>query len=198
VAELTVFGYRPGVSLIHELDVRCKIAILILISLVSLQAASRALFVLTLLLIGVQRIARLPLRPVFSEFRNFSILLLFVFIARAVTTQGSALIEYGFVAVTREGIHDGIVVCWRLIIIVMVGLLFVTTTQPSQLKVAVQWFLSPFPFLPQQRVAVMLGLIMRFYRLFSIRPERPWLPSKREVWKTARIRFTAYASWDSP
>jgi energy-coupling factor transporter transmembrane protein EcfT len=48
------------------------------------------------------------------------------------------------------------------VIIVMVGLSFVATTRPSEIKVAVQWSLTPIPFIPAKRVAVMMSLMMRF------------------------------------
>ena len=51
VAELTAFGFRPGTSLVHKLDVRFKILFLILISLTSLSGGFVGLGMLTCLLI---------------------------------------------------------------------------------------------------------------------------------------------------
>ncbi|MEE8553507.1 MAG: energy-coupling factor transporter transmembrane component T [Desulfobacterales bacterium] len=162
MAELTAFSFRPGASLLHELDVRFKLVFLVLISLASLKAALLALCVLTFVLIGVIIDIRLPIKVILKELRYFLILLLFVFIARALTTPGSPLIQFKAVSVTREGVHGGIIVCWRLLIIIMMGLSFVSTTRPSEIKAAVQWFLNPFPFIPAKRIATMMSLIIRF------------------------------------
>ena len=162
MAELTAFNFRPGASFFHELDVRFKLVFLALISLVSLKAALLALCVLTFVLIGVIIDIRLPIKVILKELRYFLILLLFVFIARALTTPGSPLIQFKAVSVTREGVHGGIIVCWRLLIIIMMGLSFVSTTRPSEIKAAVQWFLNPFPFIPAKRIATMMSLIIRF------------------------------------
>jgi energy-coupling factor transporter transmembrane protein EcfT len=162
MAELTAFSFRPGSSFLHELDVRFKLVFLALISLASLKAALLALCVLTFVLICVIIDIRLPIKVILKELRYFLILLLFVFIARALTTPGSPLIQFKAVSVTREGVHGGIIVCWRLLIIIMMGLSFVSTTRPSEIKAAVQWFLNPFPFIPAKRIATMMSLIIRF------------------------------------
>ena len=162
MAELTAFNFRPGTSFLHELDVRFKLVFLALISLASLKAALLALCVLTFVLICVIIDIRLPIKVILKELRYFLILLLFVFIARALTTPGSPLIQFKAVSVTREGIQGGIIVCWRLLIIIMMGLSFVSTTRPSEIKAAVQWFLNPFPFIPAKRIATMMSLIIRF------------------------------------
>ena len=61
-----------------------------------------------------------------------------------------------------QGITNGILVCWRLALIVILGFAFISTTPPSAIKAAVQWFLKPVPFIPEKKVAVMMGLILRF------------------------------------
>ena len=162
MAELTAFSFRPGVSLLHELDIRFKLVFLVLISLASLKAAPLALCVLTFVLIALIINTRLPVKVVVKELRYFLILLFFVFIARALTTPGSPMFQFKAVSITLEGVHDGILVCWRLVIIIIIGLIFVSTTRPSEIKAAVEWFLNPISFIPAKRVAIMMSLVMRF------------------------------------
>ena len=51
---------------------------------------------------------------------------------------------------------------WRLAFIVVLGFTLISTTRPSEIKAAVQWFLKPVPFIPEQKVAIMMGLVLRF------------------------------------
>ena len=162
LADLTAFSYFPGTSLLHILDVRFKLVILFIISTSVLKAYPLALFVLTLMIIGVSTHARLPVKTVFKELRYFFILLFIVFAARVLFTPGSPLFKYKAISVSHEGIHDGVIVCWRLLIVIMIGIFFIITTRPSEVKKAVEWFLIPFPFIPRQRVATMISLIIRF------------------------------------
>ncbi|MFC1811635.1 energy-coupling factor transporter transmembrane component T family protein [Thermodesulfobacteriota bacterium] len=162
MTELTAFSYRPGTTLLHRMDVRFKILFLVLISLSSLKATSAALLVLTLVLSAVMLDARFPVRQAIKEIRYFIVLLLMVFVARGLTTPGSSLIQLKFLSFTREGIYGGAMVCWRLTVVVMIGLLFVLSTRTSEIKAAVEWFLIPFPFLKGKQVATMMSLVIRF------------------------------------
>jgi len=165
MAQLTIFSFRPGTSLLHDLDVRFKLAFLVLISFASLKAAPLALCVLTFVLIALIINVRLPVKVIAKELRYFFFLLLLVFIARALTTPGSALVQLKSVSITLEGVYGGILVCWRLLIIIIMGFLFVSTTRIMEIKAAVGWFLNPLKFIPAKRVATMMSLVMRFMPL---------------------------------
>ena len=162
MAELTVFSFRPGTSLLHRLDARFKIVFLILISLSSLSGGFAGLGILTCLLIALIFHSRLPLKSGLKELRFFLFLLLLILVARMVVTPGKALIEINSFAMTRPGLVSGSLICWRLVIISLIGFLFVFTTPPSKIKAAVQWFFRPFGFIPGKRIATMMGLIARF------------------------------------
>jgi energy-coupling factor transporter transmembrane protein EcfT len=162
VAELTSFGFCPGDSLLHHLDARFKLIFIILLSLVCLNLYFVSLGIFTVLLLGCIIMARLPLNSGFKELRYFFILLLLVFIARVLSTGGTPLINIKFITVSQEGLFAGILVCWRWAFVILLGFTFVATTRPSAIKAAVQWFLKPVPLIPEQKVAVMMGLILRF------------------------------------
>ena len=162
MAELTSFGYSAGDSLLHQIDARCKMVLVVLISLAGLNADLRALGLLTLILLGIIIRVRLPLAAAFKEIRYFLILLMLVFAARVLSTGGIPLIDLKFMTVSTQGIYNGILVCWRLALVIILGFALVSTTPPSDIKAAVQWFLKPVPLVPEKRVAVMMGLILRF------------------------------------
>lgn len=162
MAELTVFNYRPGSSILHRLDVRVKIFLMICISLVSLQAPYLQLGILTGVLFGLCFNAGLCLKSSIYELRYFSVLLIFIFLARALSTVGSPVFKLSFINISQEGLIDGALVCWRLLVVVFLGLLFIATTRSSQIKAAVQWFLKPVPWIPEAKVATMISLTARF------------------------------------
>lgn len=165
MAELTAFGYHPGGSFLHELDVRFKLIFMALITLAGLKAKIPALSILSLVMAMIMLGARLSLKSIFKELRYFFILLLFVFIARALTTPGLPEYKISIISVSGPGLYEGFLVCWRLLLIVLLGSTLVATTRPSEIRAAVVWFLRPFPFIPGQRIATMMGLIIRFVPL---------------------------------
>jgi len=162
MAELTVLSYRCGKSILHKLDVRFKLFFLVLISFTVIKADLTALFIISLILIAVLLHIRFPIISCLKDLRYFFILILLVFFARAFSTSGSAFIEWQFIVISKQGVYEGMVVCWHLFLVVFLSLAFVSTTRPSEIKAAVEWFLIPFPFIPRKRIAIMMSLIMRF------------------------------------
>ena len=113
---------------------------------------------LTMLIVN----SRLPLKSGLRGMRFFFILLLLVMGARMVITPGDPIIEIKFFSITRQGTLSGVLICWRLTIIVLLGFAFVFSTRSFEIKAAVQWFLKPFAFIPGKRIATMMGLTTRF------------------------------------
>jgi energy-coupling factor transporter transmembrane protein EcfT len=162
MAELTAFSFQPGTSLLHRLDVRFKLLFLILISLISLGGGFAGLGILSGLVTALIIHSRLPLKSAFKEVRFFLFFLLLILVARMLTTPGTAIIEIKSIAISRAGLMSGVLICWRLVIIALLGFLFVLTTPSSEIKAAVEWFLNPAAFIPGKRIATMMGLIARF------------------------------------
>ena len=162
MAELTVFGYRPGASFMHALDVRIKLALLVLISLTSLRMDPLGLSILSMVLILLTRSIRISLWTVVKEIRFFFILLLLIFISRGVSLSAPLTHGWDAVSLSLEGFNSGAMICWRLLIVVIAGLLLSATTRSHDVKAAVEWLLHPVPMVPEKRAAVMIALLMRF------------------------------------
>ena len=162
MAALTSFGFRSGTSLLHRLDVRFKLLFLILISFISLSADFLRLGILTCLLTVLIVHSRLPLKSGLRELQFFLVLLLLIMGARMVSTPGDPLIEIKFFSITRQGILSGVLICWRLTIIVLLGFALVFSTRSFEIKAAVEWLLKPVAFIPGKRIATMMGLTTRF------------------------------------
>jgi energy-coupling factor transporter transmembrane protein EcfT len=162
MAELTAFSYHPGSTFLHGLDNRLKLVCMAAFSLASLAAGPRGLLLACMMLVLIISGCRISFRSMIAEMRYFIFLVLFVFIARALTQPGAIVIKFGFLEVTKEGLFDGFLVSWRLVTVVLLGLVFVATSRPAEIRTAVAWFLRPVPFIPEQRVAIMIGLLVRF------------------------------------
>ena len=165
MAQLNAFGYRPGRSVLHGLDVRFKFGALFMLMLTAMNCELLPLAVMSLISAVAARRLGLSLRGILTELRYFLLLLGLIFTARAFTTPGTPLPDLPWLQVSREGMQAGAVTVWRLFLVVFFGLLFVATTRAAAIKAAVVWFLRPFPGLPAQRIGTMLGLVLRFIPL---------------------------------
>jgi len=162
MAALTLFSYRSGHSRLHRLDVRCKILALLCISIASLNAGVASLTLLSFLGIALVVDCRLALGTFFREIRFFLIFMPIILVARSFSAAGTKIIQIYFVTLSLQGFLEGLMFCWRLFVVLLVGMLFIATTKTSQIKAAVRWFFAPIPFVSGRRLATMLSLVMRF------------------------------------
>ena len=162
MAALTPFHYRHGNSLLHDLDARFKIVLMVMFSLSLIHTSFPGLFSLTLLLALLFHRAQIPITSVIIELRYFFVLLLVVFFLRLISTEGDPLVRIPWVTLSKQGLREGTQVCWRLLMVVLLGFLFISTTRISAIKMSVQQLLAPVPLIPEKRMATMMGLIVRF------------------------------------
>ena len=162
MAELTLFGYRSGRSVLHRIDVRFKILGFLFISMVSLKVRVLSLTILSSLLIILVIDCRLKFKSFLREIRYFFILMLIILLAHALSTKGAMVWKLYILSISMQGLYEGTLICWRLFLVVLAGLQFVSTTRPSEIKAAVEWFLKPIPFVSGKRLATMLSLVIRF------------------------------------
>lgn len=162
MAELSTFGFHYGQSFVHRLDVRFKLICLVLLTSAVMVAIPTAMVPMSLGGILLWISLRLPLRILGREMLAFLFFLLLVFSIRALSTPGDPWLSWGPLTIAREGLQAGGQVVWRLLMILMLGLVFITTTRPSELKGAVYWLLRPIPFVPAHQAATMVGLMIRF------------------------------------
>lgn len=162
MGELSAFSFLPGQSRLHWLDARIKLLGLLLISLLSLGAGGVSLAVLSVIMIVLAADSGLSLIRLAAELRYFFFLLLLVFIARSLSTPGETVWQWRLIHISVEGLVSGLLVCWRLLIVIVAGLLLVHTTRISRITGAVRWYLRPIPFVNETRVALMMGLVVRF------------------------------------
>lgn len=173
MAKLTPFAYQSGDSILFQLDVRCKLLCTCLVSIAVAKAGFIHLMIITVILFCFLSICGFKLPALARELGYFFILLLFILAARALVTPGTPLITVDAMGmvITREGIWDGVMVCWRFLTIMIMGILFSSTTNPSSLKGAVEWLLKPIPFVPEKRAGVMVSLFVRFLPLILQKTE---------------------------
>ena len=162
MTEHTAFSYRHGNTWIHRLDVRVKLAALVLLSLASVHLSPLKLAGTIAVLFCLVKYLNLSIRVLFRELRFFIILLFLIFMSRLLSTADGPVYSIGPVAISLSGISQGGVVCLRLILVVLLGLILVVSTRSSEIKRAVEWALTPFSFIPRRRAATMIGLLIRF------------------------------------
>jgi energy-coupling factor transporter transmembrane protein EcfT len=160
MGELTAIGFRPGQSLLHRLDPRTKQALLMGLGAVSMVGGWVYLALLSFIVIILIRGAGLRIGRVVREIRYFFLFLLFVFAVRTLAFQGGWIPAFAAGSAAKA-----LMVCLRLLLMVVMGLLLIATTRIAYIRAALIWFLKPLPFVNESMAATMVGLVVRYLPL---------------------------------
>lgn len=160
MAELSAIAFRPGSGRLHQLDPRFKIAILVITGAAAAHAAPAGLALLSVFMLIGARDARLPAARLVRDIRPLLIMLAAVAAIRAFSVPGPSL--WPPLPVSRPGLWQGTIFAWRVLVVVLGGILLSATTRTRGLRAAVAWLLGPVPGVPAKRVATMIGLVVRF------------------------------------
>jgi len=165
MAALNPFFFKPGNSILHCLDTRCKFFLVCMVSLSLLKADFIACFIFLIILIFFLKQIGLRAWETLKHLRYFILFLVFILLARALTISGDTLVSLYNMTISVQGLYQGCLVALRFFLVMVTGLIFSATTRPASLKSAAQWYLNPIPFVPEKRVAIMISLALRFLPL---------------------------------
>jgi energy-coupling factor transporter transmembrane protein EcfT len=164
MAELNLFHYLPGHSLLHRMDPRRKVAAVALLSVTVGLAESKAdLLIVTLFIISAAYLSRLTFRLFLEELRRFTLLIVATILIQAWGGPGAAV---PFIpCLSQAGLMTGALFAWRLVMVVIIGLLLTGTTRLVEIRGAIYWFLRLLPLVPAARVATMFSLTLNLIPL---------------------------------
>ena len=157
MGDLTVTGFVPGRSLLHRMDPRTKQALLMILSAASLWGAFSFLALLSVILACCFDAAQVRWGRLMHDIRYFLVFLILIFALRTLRFEDSWM-----PALSGASAADAILVCWRLLLVVLMGLLVIVTTRMSHIRAALIWYLRPIPLIDEKMTATMVGLVVRF------------------------------------
>ncbi len=167
--------------MLHRWDPRCKFIGLALATFGLLHMDEKALVYFSLLLAAALASSRLPLKAVVHDLKAWSLFLLFIFVVQALSFSDPPARVVPWLPVSESGLRAATLSCWSLGLILGYGVLFTFVTRPRDLQNALIWFLRPFPFLPAQRIALMVTLTLRLVPLIMDQMEEVSLATKSRL-----------------
>jgi biotin transport system permease protein len=159
--ESSLHSRRLGNSFLHQTDPRIKAVSVLILSPAILHAGAVPLLALSGIFFFFLKMAGFSILSVIWRTRRFGVLLAFLFAARAFSPPGD-LPDAPLLQWTWEGARIGGLSAWRLFDIVLLGILFSSTTKYSEIRSVAEWLLRPIPLIPERKTAMMMGLLFRF------------------------------------
>jgi energy-coupling factor transporter transmembrane protein EcfT len=161
MAEVNIFHYRHGSSMLHKLDTRFKLILLLSYSTLIFKVNILTLLLLSLIIIYFFLRTILEPAGLLREMKGVFIIVVLIFTGKLLSTPGTAIHSY-IPILSRQGLMAAGLASWKFLIVVLIGLIFSATTLPEDIHTAVYRILKPVPMINQSAVASKLSLTILF------------------------------------
>ena len=160
------FGqFIPGKSLIHRLDPRFKMVLLIAhIVLIFCTFNFASLGIVTAATIGLILISGVPFKMYVKSLRVVLIIVIITSLLNIFYGSGDPIFQLGFIKITLEGIFRAVFVSVRIILLILISSALTFTTSPTDLTDAIERLMSPLKVLhiKVHEIAMMMTIALRF------------------------------------
>lgn len=165
IRDITIGQYYKADTVIHRLDPRVKVVgtFVYIISLFLFRQFTG--FLLTGFFFSwIVILSQVPPRFLLRGLRPIMYMLIFTAMLNLFWTPGTALLEWGVIHVTVEGVRRAVFLALRLILLILGSSVMTLTTTPNQLTDAMESLLAPLKrlHLPVHEVAMMMSIALRF------------------------------------
>lgn len=163
--DITIGQYIDGESPIHKMDARVKIiAAFVFIVILFLIKGVWQYAAVTLFLAAAVRVSGVGIKYILRGLKPMLFILAFTVLINVLMTPGEALLKFGFLKVTREGVVMGVYMMLRLVYLVIATSLLTLTTSPLMLTDGIEKILMPFTVIkvPAHEIAMMMTIAIRF------------------------------------
>lgn len=166
--DITLGQYFPVNSVIHKVDPRLKILMLIAsIAVVVLMGNYYSLSLITLGFLAVLLLSKVPLSIYFKNLKAVLPIIIFTFIVNLLyVTDGSVLFEFWIIKISTGGISRSFFMALRVVLLILVSSTLTYTTTPNDLTDALERLLSPLKFIglgnAVHTMSMMMTIALRF------------------------------------
>ena len=141
---VTIGQYFPGKSLIHKMDPRMKIVLIILLMASVFICSSYAALSLSLAVtVFIVLLSKINLKVIAKGTKPILIIVLITCLLNLFYGTGEPLVKFWVFKITENGINNAVFMGLRVILLVLIGLMLTYTTTPTALTDAMEALLKP-------------------------------------------------------
>lgn len=163
--DITIGQYFPGDTIIHRLDPRIKIIIIMMfiVSLFFITSFSPYLLILAFILFTI-KLSGVPFKYILKGIKPLILIITITFVINIFMTKGEVLFPLGPLNITKEGLYRATFMALRLIFLITGTSLLTLTTSPISLTDGIEKLLSPLKKvgIPAHELAMMMTIALRF------------------------------------
>ena len=164
--DITLGQYFPGNSIIHRLDPRTKL-IMLVVYIVALFMASGwiAYGLMFAFLALVIKISTIPLKSIVKGMKPLVMILIFTGVLNLFFTQeGEVLVDFWIITITTGGLSRAVLMMARILMLITCTFLLTYTTSPIALTDGLEALMNPLKKLkvPVHELSMMMCIALRF------------------------------------
>lgn len=169
MSDITIGQYVEGRSIIHKLDVRVKL-VLILCSIIFVFVAGNyySLALMTAFTIFIMLLTGIGLFRYIKSIKAVIIVVIFTAALNLFYGSGEPIFKWGFIEITEAGINNAVFVAARIILVMLLSAVLTFTTSPIDLTDGLEHIMKPLKLLhiKVHEIAMMMSIALRFIPTF--------------------------------
>lgn len=163
--DITLGQFFPGDTLVHRLDPRTKL-IMVIVYIVTLFSAKNFLTygLVLLALAGIIALAKIQLKTIVKSLKPLLFIIILTGVLNLFYTPGEELVHFWIFTITKEGIISAIFMALRISLLIAGTFMLTYTTSPIALTDGLEQLLSPLKKIkvPVHELAMMMCIALRF------------------------------------
>lgn len=175
MASSTIGQYFPGNTLLHKMDARMKIILMILL-MVSIFMCKNfiALGLVVVVTALIIIISKIKLKVILKGLKPILFIALFTTVLNLFYGSGEVLVRIGNIKITDQGLTNAIFMAMRIILLVIQGLMLTYTTTPTSLTDAIESLMKPLRLfkVDTHSFAMTMTIALRFIPTLSEEVEK--------------------------
>ena len=163
--DITLGQYFPGSTVVHRLDPRTKLLMVVLYIVALFLAKWWVSYGLMLaFLVTAVVLSRIRPKALFRGLKPLLIIIIFTALINLFYSDGQVLVQFWIFRITREGILQAVFLVLRIMMLVMGTFLLTYTTSPIALTDGLESLLSPLKKIrfPVHELAMIMSIALRF------------------------------------
>lgn len=175
LSEIKLGQYFPGNSIVHKLDPRTKILLVILLIVTSFSAQNYLCIGLSVFFtVSIMLFSKIPIKLYFKSMKMILYIILFTSIMNLFYGKGYTIFQLGFINLTIGALNNSIFLAARLLCMICISSALTFTTSPTDLTDALEKLLSPLKIfkLHVNELAMMITIALRFVPTLLIETDK--------------------------
>ena len=163
--DVTLGQFFPGKTVVHKLDPRTKL-LMVIIYIAALFTAKGAVSygLVFLFLAGSVALSRIRVSALFKGLKPLLVIIILTAVINLFYSKGEPLLQFWIFTITKEGIINAFFMVTRIIMLIAGTFLLTYTTSPIALTDGIELLLNPLKKIkvPVHELAMMMCIALRF------------------------------------